>query len=76
MIAAAPDLKDGRQETVNMQCDEKVQALCREHHKNKEEEETGNRKQWMHEQGEKNKSQSYLYHFPEQPDTIEFLYYT
>lgn len=44
MIAAAPDLKDGRQETVNMQCDEKVQALCREHHENKEEEETGNRK--------------------------------
>lgn len=44
MIAAAPDLKDGRQETINMQCDEKVEALCREHHEHTEEEETGNRK--------------------------------
>lgn len=41
MIAA--DLKDGKQETINMQCDEKVEALCRENHEHKEEEE--NRKQ-------------------------------
>lgn len=44
MIAAAPDLKDGRQETINVQCDEKVKALGREHHEHTEGEETGNRK--------------------------------
>lgn len=65
MIAAAPDLKDGRQETINVQCDENAEALCREHHEHTEEEEIGNRKQLMHEQGLENKSQPYRYHFPE-----------